>query len=69
MMKLVLEKFSLEYQDKLEIYTIDIDTTPIAEHDATTMTPTFLFYKNGAEIIELIGADPAGVKKIIASNT
>lgn len=64
----MIEKFSTEYSQAVFL-KIDVDIVPAAaqKNDVTAM-PTFVFYKDGAEISRVVGANPAGVKQTITAN-
>ncbi|TPX56910.1 hypothetical protein PhCBS80983_g04204 [Powellomyces hirtus] len=52
------EEFSKKY-DKAVFIKIDVDEVPdVAEQAGVSSMPTFLIYKNGEKIAEVVGANP-----------
>jgi len=60
-------KFSEEYAD-VEFYKLDVDTVPdVAAELGIKAMPTFLFFKKGEKIHEVVGANPGAIKAAIDS--
>lgn len=56
------------YED-VDFYKIDVDeTSDVSSELGIRAMPTFLLFKNGEKIAEVVGANPAAVKKAIEEN-
>lgn len=57
-----VEKFSNEY-NSINFYKIDVDEVAEVAADAGVKAmPTFIIYKDGQKVEEVVGANPAGIK-------
>lgn len=64
----LLERFSAEYTDA-EFYKLDVDELgAVAQEQEVSAMPTIIFYKNGAVVDKIIGANPNALKQKIAAN-
>ncbi|CUM63537.1 uncharacterized protein PRCAT00001115001 [Priceomyces carsonii] len=64
----LLDKFSKEYT-QAKFIKVDVDEFgDIAQEYEITAMPTVLFFKGGKLINKIIGANPAALKEVIASN-
>ncbi|KAI0244354.1 thioredoxin trx1 [Massospora cicadina] len=53
----------------VEFCKVDVDALPkAAEYAKVKAMPTFVMYKNGEEIKQIVGANIAGVKQVIESH-
>ncbi|KAK5107588.1 thioredoxin trx1 [Meristemomyces frigidus] len=58
-------KFSDTYSDA-RFYKLDVDEVPdVAEELAVRAMPTFLLFKNGEKVGEVVGANPAALEAAI----
>lgn len=63
-----IEKFDKEYTD-VDFYKIDVDETPdVSGELGVRAMPTFVFFKNGEKVAEVVGANPSAVKAAIIAN-
>ncbi|KAK0941993.1 thioredoxin trx1 [Friedmanniomyces endolithicus] len=61
-------KFSDKYPDA-RFYKIDVDEVPdVAQELQIRAMPTFLLFKNGQKIAEVVGANPSALEGAIKSN-
>jgi thioredoxin 1 len=52
----VVERISLEFQDQLDVYSVDTDQQPgLSQKFMISGVPTLIFFKNGAEVKKLVG--------------
>ena len=63
----VFEKFSdLEEYANLEFYKLDVDKVEAASLEAGIRAmPTFMVFKDGVKVKELVGANPSGLKVLL----
>lgn len=66
MIKPKFEQLSDEYTGKVAFAKVDVDSVAIvaAKYSVSAM-PTFLFFKNGQKVDELVGADLNSLKSKI----
>ncbi|KAK5118258.1 Thioredoxin amt13 [Meristemomyces frigidus] len=61
-------KFSDNYSDA-RFYKLDVDEVPeVAQELAVRAMPTFLLFKNGEKVGEVVGANPTALETAIKSN-
>jgi thioredoxin 1 len=61
-------KFSKEYP-KARFYKIDVDEVPdVAQELGIRAMPTFMFFKNGEKVGEVVGANPKALQAAIEQN-
>ncbi|KAK0347731.1 thioredoxin trx1 [Friedmanniomyces endolithicus] len=61
-------KFSDTYSDA-RFYKIDVDEVPdVAQELSIRAMPTFLLFKNGEKVAEVVGANPSALEGAIKSN-
>ncbi|KAF1992780.1 thioredoxin [Amniculicola lignicola CBS 123094] len=61
-------KLSNEFPD-VRFYKVDVDEVPdLAQELGIRAMPTFLFFKNGEKVTEVVGANPAALKAAIEKN-
>ncbi|PVI03620.1 thioredoxin [Periconia macrospinosa] len=61
-------KFSKTYPDA-KFYKIDVDEVPdVAQELGIRAMPTFLLFKNGDKIAEVVGANPKALESAIKAN-
>ena len=61
-------RFSDKYPDA-RFYKIDVDEVPdVAQELQIRAMPTFLLFKNGQKIAEVVGANPSALEGAIKSN-
>ncbi|KIW64319.1 thioredoxin [Phialophora macrospora] len=49
---------SEQYKDKVEFYKVDVDEAPdVAQELGVRAMPTFMFFKNGEKVAEVVGAN------------
>jgi thioredoxin 1 len=64
----LLDRFAGEYTDA-EFYKVDVDELgAVAQEQEVSAMPTIIFYKNGAVVDKIIGANPNLLKQKIAAN-
>ena len=52
----VIERISLEYEGKLDVYGVDIDQNPqLGRRFGISGVPTLIFFKDGKEVTKLVG--------------
>ena len=52
----VVERISLEFQDQLEVYSVDTDQQPgLSQRFMISGVPTLIFFKAGSEVKKLVG--------------
>lgn len=62
-------KFSEEFQDKAEFYKVDVDQVPdLAQELNVRAMPTFMLFKNGEKVGEVVGADKRALRNKIEAN-
>lgn len=63
----VFEKLSGEYAE-VEFYKVDVDEMPdISQEVGIRAMPTFMVFKNGNKVKEMVGANPAGLNNMLQS--
>lgn len=61
-------RFSDTYEDA-RFYKLDVDEVPeVAQELAVRAMPTFLLFKNGDKVGEVVGANPAALETAIKNN-
>ncbi|EMC91960.1 hypothetical protein BAUCODRAFT_39110 [Baudoinia panamericana UAMH 10762] len=61
-------KYSDTYTDA-RFYKLDVDEVPeVAQELAVRAMPTFLLFKNGEKVGEVVGANPSALETAIKSN-
>lgn len=61
----IFEKMSEEYPG-VQFYKVDVDEVEdVAQEVGIRAMPTFLVFKNGEQVNELVGANPPGLKAMI----
>ncbi|KAJ4509847.1 thioredoxin trx1 [Exophiala dermatitidis] len=66
-----LVKFSEsdEFKDKVDFYKIDVDEVPdVAQELGVRAMPTFMLFKNGQKVGEVVGANKRALEQAIRSN-
>lgn len=66
-----LVKFSEseEFKDKVDFYKIDVDEAPdVAQELGVRAMPTFMLFKNGQKVGEVVGANKKALEQAIRSN-
>ncbi|KAK5211078.1 thioredoxin trx1 [Exophiala xenobiotica] len=66
-----LVKFSesQEFKDKVDFYKIDVDEVPdIAQELGVRAMPTFMLFKNGEKVGEVVGANKKALEQAIKDN-
>ncbi|KAK2810756.1 hypothetical protein FQN49_008516 [Arthroderma sp. PD_2] len=63
-----VDQLSVEHSDDVDVYKIDVDNSPeIAQELGVRSMPTFIFFKGGEKLDEVVGANPqaliAGITK------
>ena len=54
---------SEEYKDKVDFYKVDVDEVPdVAQELGVRAMPTFMFFKNGEKVEEVVGANVQAIK-------
>lgn len=52
----VVERLSMEFQDQLDVFSVDTDQQPgLSQRFMISGVPTLIFFKGGAEIKKLVG--------------
>ncbi|KAM5539880.1 hypothetical protein V8D89_006383 [Ganoderma adspersum] len=61
----IFEKLSNE-TDVVDFYKVDVDEAgDVAQEVGVRAMPTFMLFKEGSKIGEIVGANPAGLTKLI----
>ena len=61
-------EFSKQFEGA-NFYKIDVDEVPdVAQELGIRAMPTFLFFKNGEKVGEVVGANPKAIETAISSN-
>jgi thioredoxin 1 len=56
MLRPVIERLSLEFNGKVDVYGIDTDENPtLSQRFSISGVPTMIFFKNGTEVRKLVG--------------
>lgn len=66
-----LVKFSEdpEFKEKVDFYKIDVDEVPdVAQELGVRAMPTFMLFKGGEKVAEVVGANKAALEKAIRAN-
>ncbi|EXJ94520.1 thioredoxin 1 [Capronia coronata CBS 617.96] len=66
-----LVKFSEseEFKDKVDFYKIDVDEVPdVAQELGVRAMPTFMLFKNGEKVAEVVGANKKALEQAIRAN-
>jgi len=62
------EKFSDENKGDVTFYKVDVDDQPdIAQEVGIRAMPTFILFKNGQKVKDIVGADEAGLLNLITT--
>ncbi|KAJ9602888.1 thioredoxin trx1 [Cladophialophora chaetospira] len=57
---------SEEYKDKVDFYKVDVDEVPdVAQELSVRAMPTFMFFKNGEKVDEVVGANSRAIEAAI----
>lgn len=57
------------YKEKVEFYKVDVDKVPdLAQELNVRAMPTFMLFKGGEKVGEVVGADPRALKNAIDKN-
>jgi thioredoxin 1 len=60
---------SEEYKEKVEFYKVDVDKVPdLAQELNVRAMPTFMLFKGGEKVGEVVGADKRALKNAIDKN-
>merc|ERR1712230_5271 len=58
-----------EFEDKVDFYKIDVDEVPdIAQEPGVRAMPTFMLFKNGEKVGEVVGANKKALEQAIKDN-
>jgi len=58
-----VEELSTEFANQVSFYKLDVDEqSKIAEQQEVRAMPTFLFFKDGKKVDEVVGANPKALK-------
>ncbi|KAK2766873.1 hypothetical protein FQN54_006187 [Arachnomyces sp. PD_36] len=61
-----LVKYSQQYEGKARFFKVDVDEVPDAAQEAgVSAMPTFLFFKNGEKVGEVVGAVPPKIEQML----
>lgn len=56
MLEPIVQRVSLEYQEKLDVYKVDIDENPgLSVRFNISGVPTMMIFRNGKEVKKLVG--------------
>lgn len=56
MLEPIVQRVSLEYQDKLDVFKVDIDENPgLSVRFNISGVPTMMIFRNGKEVKKLVG--------------
>jgi len=62
-------RLSEEFKDQAEFYKVDVDAVPDLAHELSVRAmPTFMLFKNGEKVAEVVGADKNALRKRISEN-
>ncbi len=57
----VLEKFSADYEGRVEVFSVDIDRSPsLAAKHGVMSVPTLLVFQSGSQVERIVGAVSEG---------
>ncbi|KAL6244086.1 thioredoxin trx1 [Rhinocladiella similis] len=60
---------SAEFKDKVDFYKIDVDEVPdVAQELGVRAMPTFMLFKNGEKVGEVVGANKRALEQAIKEN-
>ncbi|OCB89011.1 thioredoxin [Sanghuangporus baumii] len=63
----IFEKLAETSGDEVEFYKVDVDTaSDIAQEVGIKAMPTFMLFKNGEKVDDLLGAHPQKLQELIA---
>lgn len=55
-LKPVVERIALEFQDKLDVYGVNVDESPyLSQRFNIVSVPTMIFFRGGKEVKKIIG--------------
>ncbi|OBZ68432.1 Thioredoxin [Grifola frondosa] len=64
----IFEKFSEEFAATVDFYKVDVDAQQeISQEVSIRAMPTFIVFKSGSKVNELVGANPAALQQLIKS--
>ena len=64
----IFEKLSEQFTN-IEFYKVDVDTQEqISQEIGIRSMPTFIIFKDGVKIDELVGANPSGLQNLLQKN-
>ncbi|KAK9455470.1 thioredoxin-like protein [Dipodascopsis uninucleata] len=62
----LVEKLSEAYKEKMDFYKVDVDElADVASECAVRAMPTFMIFKNGEKVKELVGANPGALRSMV----
>ena len=65
----LLHRFSQNYTDA-RFYKVDVDEFPeVAQEQSVRAMPTFLLYKDGKQVGEVVGANPVALEAAIKTHS
>ncbi|EJC98765.1 thioredoxin [Fomitiporia mediterranea MF3/22] len=65
----IFEKLAESAGDEIEFYKVDVDSAPdIAQEVGIKAMPTFILFKNGQKVDDLMGAHPGKLNELIAKS-
>ncbi|OAP63048.1 thioredoxin [Fonsecaea erecta] len=60
---------SAEFKEKVDFYKVDVDEVPdVAQELGVRAMPTFMIFKNGQKVAEVVGADKRALEAAIKKN-
>ncbi|KIW33742.1 thioredoxin [Cladophialophora immunda] len=58
-----------DFKDKVDFYKVDVDEVPdVAQELGVRAMPTFMIFKNGEKVAEVVGANKRALEQAIRSN-
>ncbi|CRG84329.1 hypothetical protein PISL3812_01626 [Talaromyces islandicus] len=64
-----IDEFSEKFKGEVNFVKFDVDDSPdVAQELGIRAMPTFLFFKNGEKVTEVVGANPPAILAAIEQN-
>lgn len=58
-----------DFSNKVDFYKIDVDEVPVVAHElGVRAMPTFMLFKGGEKVAEIVGANKRALEQAIRSN-